>query len=129
MFVIADPSRTVATFPIFPRDIERVRPGQSVQIRGLEGQRSQGSTLRDSLPLAEVSNQAVTARAPLPNRDGYWRPRMAVRGLVSIDQRMAPLVVRPEALQPFVHFRVVLSKIGDTYAVRILSIGHGGPVS
>src|SRR3546814_13160532 len=87
MFVIADPSRTVATFPIFPRDIERVRPGQSVQIRGLEGQRSQGSTLRDFLPLAEVSNQAVTARAPLPNRDGYWRPGMAVRGLVSIDQR------------------------------------------
>ena len=62
IFVISDPSRTVATFPIFPRDIERVRPGQAVQIRGLEGQRAQGSRIRDFLPLAEVSSQAVTAR-------------------------------------------------------------------
>src|SRR3546814_8569081 len=127
MFVIADPSRTVATFPIFPRDIERVRPGQSVQIRGLEGQRSQGSTLRDFLPLAEVSNQAVTARAPLPNRDGYWRPGMAVRGLVSIDQRTVPLAVRTDAIQQFRDFRVVFAKIGETYEVRMLELGKEGP--
>lgn len=127
MFVIADPSRTVATFPIFPRDIERVRPGQSVQIRGLEGQRSQGSNLRDFLPLAEVSNQAVTARAPLPNRDGYWRPGMAVRGLVSVDQRSVPLAVRTDAIQQFRDFRVVFAKIGETYEVRMLELGQEGP--
>ncbi|MBU2342559.1 MAG: efflux RND transporter periplasmic adaptor subunit [Alphaproteobacteria bacterium] len=127
MFVIADPSRTVATFPIFPRDIERVRPGQSVQIRGLEGQRSQGSNLRDFLPLAEVSNQAVTARAPLPNRDGYWRPGMAVRGLVSVDQRTVPLAVRTDAIQQFRDFRVVFAKIGETYEVRMLELGQEGP--
>ena len=101
IFVISDPSRTVATFPIFPRDIERVRPGQAVQIRGLEGQRAQGSRIRDFLPLAEVSSQAVTARASLPNRDGFWRPGMAVRGLVSVDQRRVPLAVRTDAIQRF----------------------------
>ncbi len=127
MFVISDPSRTVATFPIFPRDIERVRPGQSVQIRSLEGQRSQGSTLRDFLPLAEVSNQAVTARAALPNRDGYWRPGMAVRGLVSVDQRTVPLAVRTDAIQQFRDFRVVFAKIGETYEVRMLELGQEGP--
>ena len=37
MFVISDPARTIATFPIFPRDIERVRPGQSVQISWSRG--------------------------------------------------------------------------------------------
>src|SRR3546814_13754060 len=88
MFVIADPSRTVATFPIFPRDIERVRPGQSVQIRGLEGQRSQGSTLRDFLPLAEVSNQAVTARAPLPNRSE--ERRVGKEGVHTCRSRWSP---------------------------------------
>lgn len=127
MFVISDPARTIATFPIFPRDIERVRPGQSVQIRGLEGQRTQGSTLRDFLPLAEVSNQAVTARAPLPNRDGYWRQGMAVRGLVSVDQRTVPLAVRTDAIQQFRDFRVVFAKIGETYEVRMLELGQEGP--
>ncbi|MDF1835613.1 MAG: efflux RND transporter periplasmic adaptor subunit [Alteraurantiacibacter sp. bin_em_oilr2.035] len=127
MFVISNPARTVATFPIFPRDIERVRPGQSVLIRGLEGQRAQGSTLRNFLPFAEVSNQAVTARAALPNRDGYWRPGMAVRGLVAVDERTVPLAVRTDAIQQFRDFRVVFAKIGETYEVRMLELGEEGP--
>lgn len=127
MFVISDPSRTVATFPIFPRDIERIRPGQSVQIRGLEGQRTQGSKIRDFLPLAEVSNQAVTARAALPNRDGYWRPGMAIRGNVRVDQRTVPMAVKTDAIQQFRDFRVVFAKFGETYEVRMLELGQEGP--
>lgn len=127
LFVISDPSRTVATFPIFPRDIERIRPGQAVQIRGLEGERTQGSVIRDFLPLAEMTSQAVTARASLPNRDGFWRPGMAVRGLVSVDQRSVPLAVRTEAIQQFRDFRVVFAKIGQTYEVRMLKLGREGP--
>ncbi len=127
IFVISDPSRTVATFPVFPRDIERVRPGQAVQIRGLEGERSQGSTIRDFLPLAEVQTQAVTARAGLPNSAGFWRPGMAVRGVVTVDQRTVPLAVRTEAIQQFRDFRVVFAKIGDTYEVRMLQLGREGP--
>ncbi|PAX06483.1 efflux RND transporter periplasmic adaptor subunit [Sphingomonas lenta] len=127
IFVISDPSRTVATFPIFPRDIERVRPGQAVQIRGLEGERSQGSTIRDFLPLAEVQTQAVTARAGLPNPGGFWRPGMAVRGLVTVDSRTVPIAVRTEAIQQFRDFRVVFAKVGDTYEVRMLELGREGP--
>lgn len=127
MFVISDPSRTIATFPIFPRDIERIRPGQPVQIRGLEGERTQAAVIRDFLPLAEVTSQAVTARASLPNRDGFWRPGMAVRGLVSVDQRSVPLAVRTEAIQQFRDFRVVFAKIGQTYEVRMLKLGREGP--
>lgn len=127
LFVISDPSRTVATFPIFPRDIERIRPGQTVQIRGLEGERTQAATIRDFLPLAEVTSQAVTARASLPNRDGFWRPGMAVRGLVSVDQRTVPLAVRTDAIQQFRDFRVVFAKIGQTYEVRMLELGREGP--
>ena len=127
LFVISDPSRTVATFPIFPRDIERIRPGQPVQIRGLEGERTQIAIIRDFLPLAEVMSQAVTARASLPNRDGFWRPGMAVRGLVSVDQRTVPLAVRTDAIQQFRDFRVVFAKIGQTYEVRMLELGREGP--
>lgn len=127
IFVISDPSRTVATFPVFPRDIERIRPGQALQIRGLEGERSQGSTIRDFLPLAEVQTQTVTARAGLPNPGGFWRPGMAVRGIVTVDQRTVPLAVRTEAIQQFRDFRVVFAKIGSTYEVRMLQLGREGP--
>lgn len=127
IFVISDPSRTVATFPVFPRDIERIRPGQALQIRGLEGERSQGSTIRDFLPLAEVQTQTVTARAGLPNPGAFWRPGMAVRGIVTVDQRTVPLAVRTEAIQQFRDFRVVFAKIGNTYEVRMLQLGREGP--
>lgn len=127
MFVIADPSRTVATFPVFPRDMERVRPGQPVQIRGLEGNRTQGSTIRDFLPLAEVATQATTARATLPNRDGFWRAGMSVRGEITIDQRSVPLAVKTAGLQAFRDFTVVFAKVRDTYEVRMLDLGPQGP--
>ncbi|WP_230280632.1 efflux RND transporter periplasmic adaptor subunit [Croceicoccus sp. Ery15] len=127
LFVIANPSRTVATFPVFPRDMEKIRSGQPVQISGLEGQRSQGSTIRDFLPLADISSQSITARASLPNQDGYWRPGMAVRGMVTIDQRTVPLAVRTDAIQQFRDFRVVFAKIGETYEVRMLELGQEGP--
>lgn len=127
LFVISDPSRTVATFPVFPRDIEKVRPGQPVQIRPLEGERSQGSVIRDFLPLAEVQTQTVTARAALPNPGGMWRPGMAVRGIVTVDSRQVPLAVRSEAIQQFRDFRVVFAKIGNTYEVRMLELGKEGP--
>ena len=127
MFVIADPSRTIATFPVFPREFERVRAGQSVQIRGLEGNRAQGSTIRDFLPLADAATQATTARATLPNRDGFWRPGMSVRGMVTIDQRMVPLAVKTAGLQAFRDFTVVFAKVGQTYEVRMLELGTQGP--
>ncbi len=127
LFVISDPSRTVATFPVFPRDVEKVRPGQTVQIRPLEGDRSQGSVIRDFLPLAEVQTQTVTARAALPNPGGVWRPGMAVRGIVTVDSRSVPLAVRSEAIQQFRDFRVVFARIGNTYEVRMLELGKEGP--
>lgn len=127
IFVIADPARTVATFPVFPRDIEKVRAGQAVEIKAIEGERSQGSTIRDFLPLAEVQTQTVTARAALPNPGGLWRPGMAVRGIVTVERRAVPLAVRTEAIQQFRDFRVVFAKIGETYEVRMLELGREGP--
>jgi cobalt-zinc-cadmium efflux system membrane fusion protein len=127
IFVIADPARTVATFPIFPRDIEKVRAGQAVEIKAIEGERSQGSTIRDFLPLAEVQTQTVTARAALPNPGGFWRPGMVVRGIVTVERRNVPLAVRTEAIQQFRDFRVVFAKIGETYEVRMLELGREGP--
>ncbi|MFP5329171.1 MAG: efflux RND transporter periplasmic adaptor subunit [Alphaproteobacteria bacterium] len=128
LFVIADPSRTIAAFPVFPRDMERVRAGQAVQLALLDGNRTHASVIRDFQPVADPMTGALVARAPLPNPDGFWRSGMSVRGNVTIDQRSVPLAVKTEALQPFRDFTVVFAKVGQTYEVRMLELGRRGPV-
>ncbi len=127
LFVIADQSRTTAVFPVFPRDMERVRAGQAVQLGLLEGNRTHASVIRDFQPTADQMTGALAARAILPNSDNFWRPGMSVRGQVTIDQRSVPLAVKTEALQAFRDFTVVFAKVGQTYEVRMLELGRKGP--
>ncbi|MES2137367.1 MAG: efflux RND transporter periplasmic adaptor subunit [Pseudomonadota bacterium] len=128
LFVIADPSRTVAVFPVFPRDMEKVRAGQGVQLSLLEGDRTHASVIRDFQPVADPMTGALVARAALPNPDGFWRPGMSVRGNVTIDRRSVPVAVKTAALQTFRDFTVVFAKFGQTYEVRMLELGRRGPV-
>ncbi|MES2498544.1 MAG: efflux RND transporter periplasmic adaptor subunit [Pseudomonadota bacterium] len=127
LFTIADPSRTTATFAVFPRDMERVRPGQAVQLGLIEGRRSVASSIRDFRPVADPLTGALVARAALANADGFWRPGMTVKGIVTVDRRSVPLAVRTEALQGFRDFTVVFAKVRDSYEVRMLDIGARGP--
>ena len=127
LFVIADPGRTTAVFPVFPRDMEKVRAGQQVQLGVLEGNRTHASVIRDFQPAADPMTGALQARAALPNPDGFWRPGMTVRGVVTVDSASVPLAVRTEAIQAFRDFEVVFAKVGQTYEVRMLELGRKGP--
>lgn len=129
LFVIADPARLVASFPLFSRDLERVRPGQPIQIKALDGDRSQSGTIRDFLPLADIATQSVTARVSLTTAEAnaLWRPGMAVRGVVTVGRRRVPLAVRTEAIQQYRDYRVVFARVGNTYEVRMLELGKEGP--
>ena len=127
LFVIADPGRTTAVFPVFPRDMEKVRTGQQVLLSLLEGNRTHASVIRDFQPAADPMTGALQARAALPNSDGFWRPGMTLRGIVTVDQRSVPLAVRTEAVQAFRDFEVVFAKVGQTYEVRMLELGRKGP--
>ncbi len=127
IFTIADPGRTMAVFPVFPRDMERIRSGQPVQLSGLEGNRTHASAIRDFRPQADALTGATQARAMLPNPDGFWRPGMSVRGRVTIARRRVPLAVRTGALQPFRDFTVVFAQVGNTYEVRMLELGARTP--
>lgn len=127
IFVIADPGRTTAVFPVFPRDMERIRPGQGVALSGLDGTRTHASAIRDFRPAADPMTGATQARVPLPNPDGFWRAGMSVRGLVTVNRRNVPLVVRTDALQQFRDFTVVFAQVGNTYEVRMLELGVRTP--
>ena len=127
LYVITDPAQTTVVFNVFPRDLAAVRPGQRVTIETADGQPVADSVLGDYLPEGNAAAGTALLRANLPNRDGRYRPGMALRGKVTVNAVTVPLAVRTEALQPFRDFTVVFANFGDTYEVRMLELGRRSP--
>lgn len=127
LYVITDPAQTTVVFNVFPRDLAAVRPGQRVTIETADGQPVADSVLGDYLPEGNAAAGTALLRANLPNRDGRYRPGMALRGKVTVNAVTVPLAVRTEALQPFRDFTVVFANFGDMYEVRMLELGRRSP--
>jgi membrane fusion protein, heavy metal efflux system len=127
ILVVADPTKLHAEFFLYPRDAERVRVGQKVEVVSLAGDHRMTSSIEAILPTADLTNQTLIAHVHLPNPGEAWRPGLGVKGVVSVGTSAAPLAVRTKAIQPFRDFEVVYAKVGDTYEVRMLEIGRRTP--
>jgi cobalt-zinc-cadmium efflux system membrane fusion protein len=127
LYVITNPSATTVVFNIFPRDLGVVRPGMQVAVETQDGQPVGTATLGSYL--AEGNAEAGTAlmRAAVPNREGWIRPGMAMRGTLQVNAQSVPLAVRTEAIQPFRDFQVVFANYGSDYEVRMLQLGRRSP--
>ena len=124
IYVITDPSSTSVVFNIFPRDLGTIRPGQKIIIETLDGKPVADSVLGGYLPEGNSAAGTALASARLPNRDGRWRPGIALHGRVVVNAVTVPLAVRTEALQPFRDFTVVYANFGEVYEVRMLVLGR-----
>ena len=127
IFVISDPAATTVVFNVFPRDLATIRPGQRVVIETLDGQPVGEGQLSGYLPEGNAEAGTALMRATLPNRDGRWRPGMALHGRVTVNAVTVPLAVRTEALQRFRDFTVVFANFGEDYEVRMLELGRKSP--
>jgi len=127
LYVITDPAATTVVFNVFPRDLGFIRPGQRITIQTQDGQPVGEATLSDYLPEGNAEAGTALMRASLANRDGRYRPGMALRGTVTINAVTVPMAVRTEALQPFRDFTVVFASYGEDYEVRMLELGRRSP--
>jgi membrane fusion protein, heavy metal efflux system len=128
LFVIADPTKLHAEFFVYPRDAERVKVGQSVEVRSLSGEARLTAPVETVLPTTDIASQTLIAHVHLPpGASANFRPGMGVEGVFRIATRPAPLAVRTKALQRFRDFTVVFAKVGDTYEVRMLDLGRATP--
>ena len=127
IYVITDPGQTTVVFNIFPRDLGTIRPGQKVDIETLDGQPIAASVLGGYLPEGNAAAGTALVRASLPNRDGRWRPGMALHGRVTVNAVTVPLAVRTVALQRVRDFTVVFANFGEDYEVRMLELGRKTP--
>lgn len=123
LFTIADLSNVWAEFHVFPRDLEKVKAGQKITVRGVEGKMETLGTINSLLPITEASSQTVVARVTIDNAHGHWRSGMTVRGDAIIHEREVPLAVKASALQRFRDFTVAFAQVGNSYEVRMLELG------
>jgi len=123
LFTVADLSNVWAEFHVFQRDLEKVKIGQQVRVRGVEGKMETMGPINSLLPVTEASSQTVVARVTVDNAQGHWRSGMTVRGDVIVNEREVPLAVKASALQRFRDFTVVFAQVGNSYEVRMLELG------
>lgn len=128
LFVIADPRKLHAEFFVYPRDAERIRVGQKVEVRNLSGEARLAAQVEAILPTADLSSQTLLAHVHLPpGAANVFRPGMGVEGSFVVASRQVPLAVRTRAIQRFRDFEVVYAKVGNSYEVRMLEIGRRTP--
>ncbi len=128
LFVIADPTKLHAEFFVYPRDAERVRAGQPVEVRSLSGEMKLLASVETVIPTADLASQTLVAHVPLPpGMAANFRPGMGIEGSFAVSSQPVPLAVRTKGLQRFRDFTVVYAKVGDTYEVRMLTLGRQTP--
>ena len=128
LFVIADPTQLHAEFFVYPRDAERVRAGQRVEVRTLSGDTRVSAPVEAIIPVADIASQTLMAHVHLPpGASGTFRPGMGVEGSFQVASRPVALAVRTRALQRFRDFTVVFARVGDAYEVRMLELGRATP--
>ena len=127
LYIVADATQVHAEFYVYPRDAERLRPGQPVTVRSLSGEKLAEAEIETILPSADMMTQTIVAHVELPNEDKLWRPGQAVEGAVVVGKEDVPLAVKSEALQRFRDFTVVYARVDETYEVRMLELGRRTP--
>jgi cobalt-zinc-cadmium efflux system membrane fusion protein len=122
LFVIADYGALWAELNLFPRDLGRVKPGQKVALKSVDGEmRGQGTLIRVA---PSAAGSIYTARVALDNADRRWSPGLFLEGAVQIGETRVPLAVKRSGLQGFRDFTVVFQQVGETYEVRMLELGR-----
>jgi cobalt-zinc-cadmium efflux system membrane fusion protein len=123
LFEIADYSTVWVELNVFARDRARVREGQVVRITTEAGTEAAG--MIDYLaPSGERVSQSSTARVVLDNGDARWVPGQFVEASVTVAETAVDVAVPLAALQTFRDFDVVFARVGDTYEVRMLTLGR-----
>lgn len=124
IFIVADLKELWAEFFIFSRDLDRIKPGQKIDVKSLTDGTSTEAVLNSLLPTAESSSQTVVARVVIDNPDNQWRAGMTVRGDVVLSEKEVPLAVKTTAIQRQEGTTVVYVQKGNDFEMRKVELGE-----
>lgn len=123
LYVVADLKSVQVDLAVPREDFAKLREGQTVVIRGADGQTGD-ATITYLSPIGSQDTQTGVARAELPNPDMTWRPGLFVTAEVVVAEREVPIAVKDSALQTFRDWDVVFMNDGNSFEIAILELGQ-----
>jgi cobalt-zinc-cadmium efflux system membrane fusion protein len=124
LFTVADLSTVWVEISLFPRDVAKVRAGQSVRVRSAEAKLSADGKVVYVAPFGSSANQTLTARVLLDNAKRRWAPGLYVTAQVTLAVTPVPLALRNEAVQTVEERSVVFVQGKNGFEPRPVRLGR-----
>lgn len=99
IYEVADLNKVWVEIGIYPRDLDRVKEGQTVEIILPVGHQTSEARLIYISPIVTNETITATAIAELDNVQGLWRPGVFVKVDILVDTLSFPVVIPTEAIQ------------------------------
>lgn len=99
LFTVADLSTVWVELALFPRDLAKVRMGQTVRVRSVDADLSAEGRVVYVAPFGSGASQTVSARVELANGNSRWAPGLYVNADIVLAQSSVPVAIRNAALQ------------------------------
>lgn len=124
LFTVADLSKVWVELSVFPRDVAKMRVGQSVRIKSADTGLSADGKVVYVAPFGTSTNQTLVARVELSNRDQKWPPGLYVTAEVVLATTAVPLAVKSESLQTIEERTVVFVRNEEGFEARPVELGR-----
>lgn len=124
LFTVADLATVWVELSVFPRDVAKVRVGQSVRVKSSDtGLNGEGELIYVA-PFGSSTNQTLKARVQLDNRERKWPPGLYVTAEVILAKTPVPLAIASDGLQTLAGRTVVFVTAAEGFEPRPVSLGR-----
>lgn len=124
IYVVADLSTVWLNLVVPPRELAKLRTGQTVRVRAAQSDETATGKLTYIGPLVTEETRSVTARAALDNASGHWRPGLFASGRIEIGQEPVTLAVPHDALHTIGGSPALFVRTADGVEARPVKTGR-----
>jgi cobalt-zinc-cadmium efflux system membrane fusion protein len=115
IYVIADLSQVWVNLAVYPKDADRIAPGQTVTLHAIGSDVWTEGTIEYVTPVLDARTRSMTARIVLDNPNNTWRPGTFVHADVVASRGEDRLLVEKDAVQILDGEHVVFVPEGDLH--------------
>ena len=124
LFVVEDFSTVWVDLSLFPKDVNKVKLGQSVRIKSANNPTPGEGSIFYIAPLGNSNNQSTIARVLLNNADNLWKPGFFINAEIILSETAASTVIQSEAVQLVEGQTIIFVQGEEGFEPRAITLGR-----